>query len=60
MTLVDLYAERNGRLHVLCRELVAEVERIGGDMTLLRRITMELDAVPQLDPRFDDATAATR
>jgi hypothetical protein len=46
----DLYAARNGELHVLCHELLTELERLGFDD--VHKYRAKLHDVPQLRPDF--------
>ena len=44
----DLYAKRNSRLHVLCHEMLTELEERGSEN--VHKYREVLHAVPQLDP----------
>jgi len=48
--LVELYAVRNTELHVLCHELITELERLGFDD--VHKYRQRLQDVPQLRPDF--------
>jgi len=44
----DLYAKRNGELHVLCHEMLSALEERGHER--VHEWREKLHAVPQLDP----------
>jgi hypothetical protein len=48
--LVELYAVRNTELHVLCHELITELERLG--FYDVHKYRSRLQDVPQLRPDF--------
>ena len=48
--MIELYAARNTELHVLCHELITELERLGFDD--VHKYRAKLHDVPQLRPEF--------
>lgn len=44
---VRVYADRNGELHVLCHEVLEELERLGADPDVIHGFRERLHNVPQ-------------